>query len=62
MASPLNAYKMTCSELCCRCSLDSRATMSPTSYFRALSSLTRLLALLKKTSEVPKRQVVKTAE
>ena len=35
--------------------------MSPSSYCRALSSLTRLLALLKKTSEVPKRQVVKTA-
>ena len=36
--------------------------MSPTSYPQALSSLTRLLALLKNISEVPKRQVVKTAD
>ena len=36
--------------------------MSPTSYSLALSSLTRLLALPKNISEVPKQQVVKTAE
>ena len=34
--------------------------MSPTSYSRALPSLTRLLALLKNISKVPKRQVAKT--
>ena len=36
--------------------------MSPTSYSQALSSLTRLIALLKNISEVPKRQVVKTID
>ena len=34
--------------------------MSPTSYSRALSSLARLLTLLKNISKVPKRQVAKT--
>ena len=34
--------------------------MSPTSYSRALSSLVRLLTLLKNISKVPKRQVAKT--
>ena len=58
MASPLHVYEMTCSELCGRRS--SRANTSPTSHSRALSSLTRLLALLKNTSEVPNRRVAKT--
>ena len=36
--------------------------MSPTSYSQALSSLTRVVVLLKSIPEVPKWQVVKTAD
>ena len=36
--------------------------MSPTSYSQLLSSLTRLLALLKNISDVPKWQVAKRAD
>ena len=44
MASPLNVYKMTCSELCCRCNL-ARPNMNPTSYSQRVVNTTVVTCL-----------------